>query len=97
MEPGLFFDTLVNCVKNNVLSHQATVFKLRFEKRNRIKKDILDLKTNFDINSADILLKERQLSDLIEGELKAELSHYKKFEILNAEKITPHFMNLVKK
>jgi len=32
-EPEIFFQTLVSCIKNNVLSHQATVFKLRSEKK----------------------------------------------------------------
>jgi len=32
----------------------------------------------------------------VEGELKDELLHYKKFETLNSERVTPYFMNLVK-
>ena len=91
-----FFLTLVNCIKNNVLSHQATVFKRRSEQKNILKNAISELKENFNANTADILRIERNLSDIIEGELRDELLHYKKFELLNAERITPHFMNLVK-
>ena len=43
-EPEIFFQTLVSSIKNNVLSHQATIFKLRFEKRNRLALLISDLK-----------------------------------------------------
>jgi hypothetical protein len=39
---------------------------------------------------------ESALSNYVEKELKFELENYKKFELLNAEKITPHFMSLVK-
>jgi len=31
-EPEIFFQTLASCIKNNVLLHQATVFKLKHEK-----------------------------------------------------------------
>jgi len=39
---------------------------------------------------------EAALSNFVEKELKSELENYKKFELLNAERITPHFMSLVK-
>ena len=39
---------------------------------------------------------ERELNFLTESELKIELANHKKFEILNDEKITAHFMSLVK-
>jgi hypothetical protein len=39
---------------------------------------------------------ETTLSNHVENELKLELQNYKKFENLNAENITPHFMSLVK-
>jgi len=95
-EPEFFFQTLVSCIKNNVLSHQATIFKLRSEKKNRLAAVIMDLKNFFSQNTANILRKERQLSDLVESELRDELLHFKKFETLNSERITPYFMNLVK-
>jgi len=95
-EPEIFFQTLVSCIKNHVLSHQATIFKLRSEKRNHLTLLMTELKKNFAGNTAAILNTERQLSDLIEGELRDELLHFKKFETLNAEKITPYFMSLVK-
>jgi len=95
-EPEVFFQTLVSCIKNNVLSHQANIFKLRSQKKNLLIATITDLKKNFTQNSAEVLRTERILTATIESELKDELLHYKKFEMLNAEKITPYFMNLVK-
>jgi len=95
-EPEIFFQTLVSCIKNNVLSHQSNIFKLRTEKKKLLSSNISELKQNFIQNSDEILRKERQLTAVVECELKDELMHYKKFEMLNSEKITPHFMNLVK-
>ena len=95
-DPTIFFQTLVSCIKNNVLSHQATIFKIRNEKRNHFNKLIRELKQDFNRNKVEILTLERQLSDIVEGELKDELLHFKKFELLNNERITPHFMNLAK-
>ena len=95
-DPSCFFVTLVNCIKNNVLSHQSTIFKIRHLKQNTLKKCISFLKENFDENTAQILAKERELSNLVESGLRDELLHYKKFETLNNERVTPYFMKLVK-
>jgi len=96
MAPDFFLQTLANGIKNNVLSHQSEIFKLRNLKTTVIKKNITELKRNFNQNVAEILAKERELSSLLEGALKAELAHFKKFETLNDEKITPYFMSIVK-
>jgi len=95
-EPEIFFETLINCIKNNVLSHQATVFRTRNLRKKLLAKEIAFLKQNFLQNKVLILEKERQLPNLVESELRDELLHYKKFENLNDEKITPHFMSIVK-
>ena len=94
--PKIFFQTLVNCIRNNVLSHQSDVFKLRNAKKYFFKKQLNFLKQNFNNNAMEILRLERNLSTLIEGEIRDELSHYKNFECLNNERMTPHFLNLVK-
>jgi len=96
MLPDFFLQTISNGIKNNVLAHQSHVFKLRNINTSNLKKKIADLKKNFNRNVAEILEKERQLSNLIEGDLKIELLHFKKFETLNNERITPYFMSIVK-
>jgi len=95
-DPTIFFQTLVSCIKNNVLSHQANIFKIRSEKRNMYNRVLHELKKDFVRNTNEILRNERELSNIIEGELRDELLHYKKFELLNNERITPHFINLAK-
>jgi len=96
MVPEFFLQTVSNCIKNNVLFHQNHIFKLRNVKTTRLKKQISELKLNFNQNVGQILEKERQLSNLIEGDLKVELLHFKKFKTLNNERITPYFMSIVK-
>ncbi len=58
---------------------------------NRLKKVNLEDRDNNAIFRA-----ESALSNFVKRELKFELESYKKFELLNAERITPHFMSLVK-
>jgi hypothetical protein len=55
-----------------------------------------DLKKSYQQNARQSFDLERELCDIYEADLKAELSNYKKFERLNNEKITPYFMKLVK-
>jgi hypothetical protein len=57
---------------------------------------VKSLKKTENANANDIILAERALSRHVENELKIELENYRKFENLNAEKITPHFMSMVK-
>jgi len=94
--PSIFFQTLASCIKNNVLAHQNTIYRTKKENKSRLNKKINNLKQNFSQNVAEILETERQLTNILEGDLRDELLHYSKFENLNNEKITRHFMNLVK-
>ena len=63
------------------------------KKKNTLITELKNLKLEYSRN----LEKQRVLSDLLELELKEELSHIKAFERLNDEKITPHFLNMAKK
>jgi hypothetical protein len=69
---------------------------LKNRQKNRIRSEILILKENFNANCDEIFEKELQLSEIIEIELKEELSQIKNFERLNDEKITPYFLKLAK-
>ncbi len=54
------------------------------------------MKENYSENCNLIFEKEQQLSNIVEIELKEELSLVKKFERLNDERITPSFLQLAK-
>ena len=58
--------------------------------------EIFKLKQDYLNNQLEIFQKERELSQFLDRKLKKELENYQKFECLNSEKITQHFMNLVK-
>jgi hypothetical protein len=51
----------------------------------------------YDVNANLIFEKERELARILDWELRENLKNYKKFEFLENEKLTPHFMNIVKK
>jgi Reverse transcriptase (RNA-dependent DNA polymerase) len=61
-----------------------------------LRERIEQLKKNNLDNLNEIFRQERILDQLIEEELRVELSKYKNFERLNQEKITPHFLNMAK-
>jgi hypothetical protein len=92
--PDVFFEELILSVKNEVLSKQATIFKIKKYRKSLLVKRIGDLKKDVLANHAEIFRQELVLNNLIESELRAELLTYKKFERLNQEKITPYFMKL---
>ncbi len=92
-DPAIFMETLILCIKNNALLEQQRLSKLGNSKQNSLITEIKNLKN---VNAASIQRKERELSVLIELGLKKELENFKKFETLNDERITPHFMSLAK-
>ena len=91
-------ETLILCVKNNALLEQRRAIKIKNLKKSELISRVKSLKkvNNEDRDNNAIFRAELALSNFVEKELKFELENYKKFELLNAERITPHFMSLVK-
>jgi exonuclease III len=94
--PDTFFEGLIFAVKNEVLSKQAAIYKTKNFRKKVLRERIEQLKKNNLDNLDEIFRQERLLDQLIEEELRVELSKYKNFERLNQEKITPHFLNMAK-
>jgi Reverse transcriptase (RNA-dependent DNA polymerase) len=94
--PDIFFEGLILSVKNEILSKQATIYKIKNFRKKILRDRIWQLKQNYSQNFDEISRQENILNTIIEEELRVELSKYKIFERLNQEKITPHFMGLVK-
>ena len=95
--PCTFFEVLVMNIKNSALAHQAHFYKIKKQKVESMSKILSELKRNYQTNSREILIIERNLALTIENELKTKLKHMRKFEKLNNEKMTPHFMSIAKK
>jgi hypothetical protein len=88
--PDVFLETLILCVKNNALLEQRRAIKIKNLKKSELISRVKSLK-KVNIEDRDnnaIIRAELALSNFVEKELK--------FELLNAERITPHFMSLVK-
>jgi exonuclease III len=96
--PDIFLETLILCVKNYALLEQRRCIKLKNLKKSILISEIKTLKKTNDplLNQEAIRQAELNLTNHVESELKIELQNYKKFENLNCERVTPHFMSLVK-
>jgi exonuclease III len=94
--PDIFFEGLILSVKNEILSKQSTIYKIKNFRKKILRDRIWQLKQNYNQNFAEISRQENILNSLVEEELREKLSKYKVFERINQEKITPYFMNLVK-
>jgi hypothetical protein len=92
----LFFDTLVNCVRNGTLLQQRNIYNIRAHKKQELISRLKTLKANYEQNSREIHATERLLNSVISTELRAEILQNKKFEVLNDEKMTSHFVSLTK-
>jgi len=94
--PDVFFETFAFTLKNATLSFQSSFFKIKNHQKTRLKAEIKTLKMDYVNNCNLIFEKETQLSNIVDLELREELSMIKNFERLNDEKITPYFLNLAK-
>jgi hypothetical protein len=95
-DPDVFFETLINNLRNEVCSHQTFMRKAKFKKIESTKNKLAELKKDYTANSVRIQETEQILNNLIDMEMRSELFKYKHFDILNAEKISPRFLSLAK-
>jgi len=93
--PDIFLETLILCVKNYALLEQRRCIKLKNLKKSILISEVKTLKKNNAnlLNQEAIRQAELNLTSHVESELKIELQNYKKFENLNSERVTPHFMS----
>ena len=77
----VFFETLAFTLKNAALSFQSSFFKIKNQQKTRLKTEIKTLKIDY-VNNCNLSFeKETQLSNIVDLELREELSMIK---ILNA-------------
>ena len=91
-----FFEALTSSVRNAALWAQSNLYTLNEKYELNLIRELNILKQDYAANQDEIFAKERILTNHIEKKLRDEIMGQKKFEILNAEKITPYFVNLVK-
>jgi exonuclease III len=96
VDPDVFFEGLILSVKNEILTKQSAIFKLKNHRKKVLRERIWYLKADYKNNFDEIHRQERLLNNIIEQDLRKELENYKIFERVNQEKITPYFMSLVR-
>jgi hypothetical protein len=70
--------------------------KNKIKKLEWLLKKLCELKSDFVANCEDILATEHEFNLLMDAEMRSELEHFRHFDILNGEKITPRFLSLAK-
>jgi hypothetical protein len=95
-DPDVFLETLLCTVKGSVISYQTWVQKTETAKKSTLIKTLDSLKKNYTENFERINTLEIELNALIEQKVQKKVKAMKIFECLNAEKATPHFLNLAK-
>ena len=96
VENDLFLDVLLNTIRNEVISYQTFIDKNLKASRVAQLKKLDELKSDYSNNIVSITEIETKLNNEVTAELKKKIHNHPAFDILNAEKITPLFSNLLK-
>ncbi len=91
-----FLETLINNIRNNCIGYQIFLGKTVKNSTGSISKSLTELKMEYLRNQSQIDALQRKLNDIIDNSLRCKLEATSNFEILNNERITPHFLNLAK-
>jgi hypothetical protein len=89
-------ETLINNVRNDCIGFQTFLAKTVKDSTGTILKKLTELKADYVRNQAEIDILQRKLDGIVDNTLRSKLEATSNFEILNNERITPHFLNLAK-
>jgi hypothetical protein len=89
-------EKLLNNIKNDVISHQTFIRKTRHKKMEWLKKVLTELKNDYNANVDRIQTAEKELNQLADSDLRAELEKFRHYDILHTEKMTPRFLSITK-
>jgi hypothetical protein len=89
-------ETLVNNLRNDVVSYQTFISKTIKNTSSETLTKLADLKHDYERNVNEIIELENKLDRIQDQKLRSKLESSKNFEIFNSEKITPNFINLSK-
>jgi hypothetical protein len=92
-----FFTCLVSEIKKNGIWAQKKLLFIEKEKIRKLELRLEDLKKNFERNFESIFDTEKKLQKIRSDDLNNKLRDLRIFECLNAEKASPHFLNIAKK
>ena len=83
-------------MKNDTISYQTFVTKVKKEKINQLVNNLTHKKSLANPCTDRISLLESQLNAHWDGEISREIKNYSLFEHINMVKMTPHFLKIAK-
>ena len=92
-----FFEALAEQTKLAGIKAQKHLFCTQNLRKKKLINDIEILTADHDINIKELTRAEKELAKLCDSELREKLQDLKIFEILQAEKSNPHFLEIAKK
>jgi hypothetical protein len=96
LSDDIFMETLVNNLKNDVVSYQNFISKTIKNSSLTMSTELVNLKKDYERNTDEIFTLENKLDKIQDLKMRSKLENSKNFEILNSERITPNFINLSK-
>ena len=96
VEDDSFMELYINSVRNDVISYQSYILKLKNQKRKHLEAKLLNLKLDCAVNLLEISEIESELSKLSDSEISNAIKKNPLFAHLNSERITPFFMKMIK-
>jgi exonuclease III len=96
IEWDIFFDMLLNHVKNKIISYQSYLFRYLSESKRQILENLKLLKLNYNDNFQEIQVLELRLQRISEQDIEFSLQQHPIYEHLNGEKMSPTFLKLAK-
>jgi hypothetical protein len=94
-DPDVFLETLLGMIKNDLISYQVYARYLENKSFKDLKQRIEDCKQN-GTHLATLFDLEKELDKMSDAMMRGEVSKHPMFDLLNNEKITPHFVSMVK-
>ena len=91
-----FMEVLLNAIKNDTISYQFFVHKIKKENVEGLIMELTQVKSSPDPCTETINRLETRLNIHWEEEMTREMETYSLFEYVNMEKMTPHFLKLAK-
>ena len=92
----IFLEYLINCIRNDLVSYQTFISKTFNDTKNNLIEQLNCCKSSEFLDAVLLRNLEKNLNELIDLEMKNEFEKYRKFELLNSEKITPYFIKMAK-
>jgi hypothetical protein len=72
----IFMETLLNNIKNEVISYQTFIRKTKHKKIDWLRKNFMELKTDYNENVVRIQSLEKELDLLIDSNLRKEIEKF---------------------